>query len=107
MSEASLHNFSSAFHAMDSNLAEEQISHWLLSDATLVENGVAFVADSSCTTYDKGVNVDCSPAGGKEVLSQLGMLFDGLSCALVDQEVESILDLDDVDSAPVPCQSRD
>ena len=46
-----------------------EVSHWHLSDATMVEDGVAFGAGSSYATYDKGVNVDCSPAGGKEVLS--------------------------------------
>ena len=51
MSEASSHNFSSVSHDMNSNLAAEQNSHWLLSDAMLVENGVASGADSSCATF--------------------------------------------------------
>ena len=80
MLKASPHNFRSAFNVMDCNLAKEQISHWLPSDAVLIGKGVTFGTDSSCATYDYpyGMDVDCSPVGLK-----LRILFDGQSCALV------------------------
>ena len=65
----------------------------------MFKDRVAMMADCACTTYDKGVNKHCSPSGSHKVLPELDMLVDCLTCSIVNNEVESILDLDDVDCA--------
>ena len=84
MPETRSHNLSSLIHASDSNLTEDQVLCCGFFNTTLSKDRVACLADGSCTSNDEGVDVDRSPACGKEMGLELSVLVDGLLCSVMD-----------------------